>query len=157
MRDEFLAIDDAELPRLLLQPASAMNRLPELPSPPTAQAAAAAAPANLASVLDREVFEELVREIGEQGAAEIHALFARETATRLKLFRTLSIDSDRTRIEREAHSLKGAAGTFGYLELASLALRLERDAARIANGDYREMLDRMDTAYSAATMQELQR
>lgn len=49
---------------------------------------AQAAPANLASVLDREVFEELVREIGEQGAAEIHALFRGGDAETAELIRT---------------------------------------------------------------------
>jgi HPt (histidine-containing phosphotransfer) domain-containing protein len=67
-----------------------------------------------------------------------------------------SIDPDRTIIEREADSLKSAAAAFGYRELASLALRLEREAARIADGEYRRLLDRMDAAYSAAAAQELQ-
>lgn len=140
--------------RVLPEPGPAMTMFLEPPSPPLTRAQAA--PANAASVLDREVFEELIREVGEQGAAEIHAIFTGETESRLKLFRTLSIDSDRIRIGREAHSLKSAAGTFGYRELASLALGLERDAARIADGEYRELLDRMDAAYSLAAAQELQ-
>ena len=83
-------------------------------------------------MLDREVFRELAREIGEEAAAEIHSVFALETEARLKLLRELSIETERTRIGREAHSLKSSAGTFGYRALAGLALRLERDAVRLA-------------------------
>ena len=100
-----------------------------------------AVPADPVSMLDREVFRELVREIGEEAAAEIHAVFALETEARLKLLRGLSIETERTRIGREAHSLKSSAGTFGYRALAGLALRLERDAVRLAEGDYRALLE----------------
>jgi HPt (histidine-containing phosphotransfer) domain-containing protein len=110
--------------------------------------------ANPAPAVDREVIEELVREIGEQ-ASEIHAVFAAETAIRLKLFRELSIEQDRIRIGREAHSLKSSAGTFGYRELASLAEGLEEGVRWLAEGEYRALLDRIDAAYSAAEAQPL--
>jgi len=112
--------------------------------------------ADAASMLDRDVFRELVREIGEQAASEVHAVFAAETESRLKLLRELSIEQGRTKIGREAHSLKSSAGTFGYRALAGLALRLEREAARLAEGEYRALLDQMDAAYSSAAALELQ-
>ena len=115
-----------------------------------------AVPADPVSMLDREVFRELAREIGEEAAAEVHAVFALETEARLKLLRELSIETERTRIGREAHSLKSSAGTFGYRALAGLALRLERDAVRLAEGDYRALLDSMDAAYASAAALELQ-
>ena len=115
-----------------------------------------AAPADAASMLDREVFRELVREIGEEAACEVHAVFAAETESRLKLLHGLSIERERTKIGREAHSLKSSAGTFGYRGLAGLALRLEREAVRLADGEYRALLDQMDAAYSSAAALELQ-
>jgi HPt (histidine-containing phosphotransfer) domain-containing protein len=138
--------------RVLPEPTRATTTLAEHPAPPLAPASEV--PAIPASALDREVFRELVREIGEQAASEIHVVFTAETEAQLKLFRSLWIDSDRTRIGREAHSLKSAAGTFGYRELARLALRLEREAARLAESEYRSLLDSMDAAYSSAAAQE---
>jgi signal transduction histidine kinase/DNA-binding NarL/FixJ family response regulator len=138
-----------------------------LPEPPTATEAHAknrapplapnhAAPADPVSMLDRAVFRELAREIGEQAASEVHGVFAVETEARLKRLRRLSIESERTRIGREAHSLKSSAGTFGYRALAGLALQLERDAVRLAEGEYLALLDSMDAAYASAAALELQ-
>jgi len=138
--------------RVLPQPA-AKDMLAEHPAPPLA--AAQDLPANPAPAVDREVIEELVREIGEQAASEIHAVFTAETESRLKLFREFSIEQDRIKIGREAHSLKSSAGTFGYRELASLAESLERGARWLADGEYRALIDRIDAAYSAAKAQEL--
>jgi hypothetical protein len=128
--------------------------LAEHPAPPLAPNRTAAT--NPVSMLDREVFRELVREIGEEAAAEVHAVFALETEARLKLLRGLSIETERTRIGREAHSLKSSAGTFGYRALAGLALRLERDAVRLAEGEYLALLGSMDAAYASAAALELQ-
>jgi hypothetical protein len=135
-------------------PAPAADALPVHAAPPLASTGAA--PANPVSVLDREVFRELVREIGEQAANEIHAVFTTETEARLQLLRRLAIESERVRIGREAHSLKSSAATFGYRVLAGLAQRLEREAARLADNEYRALLDAMDAAYSSAAAQELQ-
>jgi hypothetical protein len=79
------------------------------------------APADSVSALDREVFEELVKEIGEPAASDIHAVFTEATGIRMKLPRTLSLDRDLIKLRREAHLLKSSAGTFGYRDLASLA------------------------------------
>src|SRR6185312_10739502 len=49
-------------------------------------------------------FAVLVREIGEDGASEVRAVFWSETSARLELFRTLALDQHRARIAREAHS-----------------------------------------------------
>jgi HPt (histidine-containing phosphotransfer) domain-containing protein len=69
--------------------------------------------------------------------------------------RKLSSDADRSKIEREAHSLKSAAGTFGLREIAQLARSLERDAAHITARDYRALLDRIEAAFSSARTQYL--
>ncbi|MCP3374795.1 Hpt domain-containing protein [Bradyrhizobium cajani] len=96
----------------------------------------------------------LVREIGEDGACEVRAVFWSETCARLQLFRTLSLAQHHTRIAREAHSLKSAAGTFGYLRLAALALRLETTAETLGDAEFRDLLDLMDAAYAAGRAQE---
>jgi len=71
------------------------------------------------------------------------------------LFGQLSIETDSKRISREAHSLKSAAATFGYRRLASLAARLEKNAARLTGSDYRELLDRIDAAYAEGRAQDV--
>ena len=96
----------------------------------------------------------LVREIGEDGAGEVRAVFWSETSARLQLFRTLALAQQHARIAREAHSLKSAAGTFGYVRLAALALTLEKSAEGLGDGEFRDLLDRMDAAYAAARAQE---
>jgi HPt (histidine-containing phosphotransfer) domain-containing protein len=104
---------------------------------------------------DRKAFDNLVLEIGKETALETLSLFVQETEDRLKLLRKLSSDADRSTIEREAHSLKSAAGTFGLREVAQLARSLERDAAHITAGDYRALLDHIEAAFSSARTQYL--
>ena len=106
--------------------------------------------ADAAAAFDRKAFEELVAEIGQEAATETLALFVSETDDRLKLLRRLSIETDRLTIEREAHTLKSAAATFGLLAVAQLARTLERDAARITAGDYRVLLDRIEAGFASA-------
>src|SRR3954469_14167514 len=98
-------------------------------------------------------YQALVREIGEDGACEVRDVFWSETSARLQLFRTLS-RAQHGRIAREAHSLKSAAGTFGYVRLAVLALRLEKTAERLGDAGFRDLLDLMDAAYAAGRAQE---
>jgi len=101
-------------------------------------------------------YEALVREIGEDGAGEVRAVFWSETCARLQEFRTLSLAQHHARIAREAHSLKSAAGTFGYVRLAALALQLETSAETLGDHEFRDLLDLMDAAYAAARAQEPQ-
>ena len=103
-----------------------------------------------------QAYEALVREIGEDGACEVRDVFWSETCARLRLFRTLSLAQHHARIAREAHSLKSAAGTFGYVRLAALALRLEQSAEKLGDGEFRGLLNLMDAAYAAARAQEPQ-
>ncbi len=106
--------------------------------------------------LDREAYAELVGEIGDEAAREIRDVFFSETDARLKLFRTLPLERERVRIGREAHSLKSAAGTFGYRRLATYALALEKTAPRLSSTDYSELLENIEGAYAAARAQEVQ-
>jgi HPt (histidine-containing phosphotransfer) domain-containing protein len=117
-------------------------------APPLVPAQTPAADADAA--FDRKAFEHLAAEIGQEAATETLALFVSETDDRLKLLRRLSIETDRLTIEREAHTLKSAAATFGLREVAQLARSLERDAARITAGDYRALLDRIEAGFASA-------
>jgi HPt (histidine-containing phosphotransfer) domain-containing protein len=101
-------------------------------------------------------FGVLVREIGEDGAREVRAVFWSETSARLELFRALVLGQHRGRIAREAHSLKSTARTFGYLRLAALALRLESTIDALDDAEFNDLLERMDTAFAAAKAQESQ-
>lgn len=103
---------------------------------------------------DPNAYATLVREIGEIGAREVRAVFWSETCARLQLLRTLSGEQHQARLAREAHSLKSAAGTFGYARLAALALRLEKSVQTLHDTELRELLDLMDAAYAAARAQE---
>ncbi len=125
---------------------------------PTADEAPPLVPAEtpstgIPSPLDREAFDNLVTEIGEDSAFEMLALFVKETEDRLKRLRTLSVETDRVTIGREAHSLKGEGATFGLREVAQLARTLERDAGRITASDYYALLDRIEAAFSSARTQ----
>ncbi|QOG21107.1 MULTISPECIES: Hpt domain-containing protein [Bradyrhizobium] len=102
-------------------------------------------------------YEALVAEIGEDGAQEVRTVFWSETCARLQSFRTLALAQQHARIAREAHSLKSAAGTFGYIRLAALALRLEKTAETLEESEFHDLLDRMDAAFDAARAQETQR
>jgi HPt (histidine-containing phosphotransfer) domain-containing protein len=102
-------------------------------------------------------YQALVREIGEDGACEVRDVFWSDTCARLQLFRTLALAQHHGRIAREAHSLKSAAGTFGYVRLAALALRLEKTAERLGDAGFHDLLDLMDAAYAAGRAQEPER
>ena len=77
-------------------------------------------------------------------------MFVKDTETRLALFDTLTIDSDRRTIEREAHSLKSAAATFGLTELSTTARDLEKSAHCIDAADYATTVARLRTLFAAA-------
>lgn len=102
-------------------------------------------------------YEALVAEIGEDGAAEVRAVFWSETRARLHSFHALALAQHHARIAREAHSLKSAAGTFGYVRLAALALRLETTADTLGESEFSKLLGLMDAAFDAARAQEPQR
>jgi DNA-binding response OmpR family regulator len=139
--------------RVLPRPAPARDALAQSLSPPLAPMQAPLAEASCP--IDRKPFDELFQELGAEAASEIFDVFVRETEARLGLFRTLSIDLDRARIEREAHSLKSGAGTFGLCDLAELARMMERDAAAMTGADYLAAVESMEAAYSRAVQHPL--
>jgi signal transduction histidine kinase/DNA-binding response OmpR family regulator len=128
----------------------APERLCERAAPPLAVAEMEpAANASAEPALDRNAFGELAKEIGAEGACEIRDVFFAETEARLILLRRLSLDADRATIGREAHSLKSAAATFGYRQLATLARQIEKRAEQLSRDQYLELLDHVDAAFAA--------
>lgn len=146
--------------RVLPTPSAAVEKLPAAPplQPSHEMEPLASLPLDVEvarePAFENEAYTELLDEIGEAAAREIHDVFISETTARLKLLRELSLDRERIKIGREAHSLKSAAGTFGYRRLANLALALEKDALRLSQQEYVELLDNIDAAYAAARAQE---
>ncbi len=103
-----------------------------------------------APAFDARVFDELVSEIGEEGALEVLAIFMRETDDRLPRLSSPTGQDDRSRVEREAHSLKSGAGTFGMMALAALARTVERDAKHMSSETLKEAVAKMEVAYADA-------
>jgi HPt (histidine-containing phosphotransfer) domain-containing protein len=105
---------------------------------------------DLSPVLDHAVFDALVEEIDIDGVRATLDGFLAETAQQLTRLRALSCDNDPPGIKEEAHKLKGAAGTFGLLQLSELAQTLEHSAFQIAPSDYRDLLDRVEACFGMA-------
>ncbi|MBS0242377.1 MAG: Hpt domain-containing protein, partial [Proteobacteria bacterium] len=66
--------------------------------------------------------------------------------------RLLECDKHREEIRREAHTLKGAASTFGFQRLSGLAQWLERGAADVDSETAVRVVSRMETAFAEARL-----
>jgi len=123
-----------------------------LRSAPAAAAAAAPAPAADGAaeppVFDRSRYDAMVEELGEDGAQLVIDMFITESDRRIALLRELAGMSDRTRIGREAHSLKSDAAALGLDQLAALAAMLEREARHMGAAEYAATLDRIAPAFA---------
>ena len=80
-------------------------------------------------VLDASALEKLTRETNATVMRRIIGLFIEETHGRITQISNACQDEDWNRLQREAHSLKSAAGTFGALRLQARAKELD-DACR---------------------------
>lgn len=99
------------------------------------------------SGFDRKPFDDLVFEIGEEFAFEVFGKFIEETDARLLRLNSPSGLDNRLKVEREAHSLKSGAATFGLVELATLARTVERDASHMTIERLRELRAAIEAAY----------
>ncbi|PZA13409.1 hybrid sensor histidine kinase/response regulator [Rhodopseudomonas palustris] len=98
----------------------------------------------------RKAFGHLVDEIGRDATLAVLSVFVRDTALRVSLFGTLDVSTDHRRIEREAHSLKSAAATFGLDRLSALARELEQNAPHLTQTDYLVLAGRIKDAFEAS-------
>ncbi|MCD0419129.1 response regulator [Rubrivivax sp. JA1024] len=143
-----------------LPPLSPAARAPQPPSgaavikaPPAPAAVAADAPETVRAgqlYVGRKAFGHLVDEIGKDATLAVLSVFVRDTASRIALFDTLEVTTDHRRIEREAHSLKSAAATFGLDRLSALARELEQAAPHLTQTDYLALTGRIKDAFAAA-------
>ena len=79
--------------------------------------------ASASPMVDPDAFAELLEALGEDGIAEMLAVFVAEMGRRLEFLAAGT--EDRERLIREIHSTKGAAGTIGAAGLCELAASIE--------------------------------
>ena len=116
-----------------------------LDGPDYAGSALSAAPPALPAeaqlaALDTDGLREMGEAIGDDGLVEVVAIFQRETRDRLERLRSATVDP--SVVEREMHSLKGAAGTVSALRLEAVAQAVElrlRQGGTLADADIANM------------------
>ncbi|PWV58453.1 hybrid sensor histidine kinase/response regulator [Plasticicumulans acidivorans] len=111
----------ATLDRWLAQTAASAPATEAPPSTP--------APTALAPVVDPAVLDQLEADTDREVLTRIVNLFVDEARGRLDAIDTALASEDWVRLQREAHTLKSSAGTFGAKQLQSHARRLN-DACR---------------------------
>jgi DNA-binding NarL/FixJ family response regulator len=82
-----------------------------------------------AAATDRGAIQQLEEQLGREGFARLLATFLERAPGRLAELRTAADAGDAARVREHAHSLKGAARSFGAAEVGELALRLEQESA----------------------------
>jgi len=87
---------------------------------------------NPAEIFDRKVYDVLVSELGAEDAAEVLGCFLADTSGKLTRLASQTLDLQTT--EREAHSIKSSAATFGFFELSRLAQELETSGQAMSPG-----------------------
>jgi signal transduction histidine kinase/DNA-binding NarL/FixJ family response regulator/HPt (histidine-containing phosphotransfer) domain-containing protein len=120
-----------------------------LPMTPPAEVALT----DVAPIFDRAAFDTLVQEIDADGVRMTFDVFLAETGQRLALMRQLSCERDRKRIRDEAHTLKGAAGTFALRQVQELSKTLEQTAPAIAPEAYADIVDRIEAAFAVGCVE----
>ena len=79
-------------------------------------------------MLDEDVINQFVRDVGDQTAKQLIALFVDEARQRVRRIGTLTGAEDCKELAREAHALKSTSMTFGAAELGRLAKDLEQSS-----------------------------
>lgn len=98
----------------------------------------------------RATYDAMAEEIGAEAVEEIAKVFVRDTEKRLVMFETATLDAARDTIQREAHSLKSAAGTFGLTELAEAARELEKTTPDLDAVSYRAQIVGLRALFNSA-------
>lgn len=78
---------------------------------------------------DRGAIQQLQEQLGAQGFAQLLETFLDRAPARLAELRAAADAGDAAGVREHAHSLKGAARSFGAAEIGELALRLEQESA----------------------------
>jgi HPt (histidine-containing phosphotransfer) domain-containing protein len=96
------------------------------------------------------VFDRLIDDIGRETAFEALSLFLTETGSQLRRMSELLASGDRTRLKREAHSLKSASATLGFLGMSAAAKHVESVAETLAVAELLLLLPTLDRQFLAA-------
>ena len=67
---------------------------------------------------------------------ELFQEFIEDGRERFSLIKGASFETDKERIAKESHKLKGSASNFGFIKVSSLLAGIENNIATIAYGDY---------------------
>ena len=94
---------------------------------------------------DQAAFDTLGAEIGEADTIEVLRAFLEDTAS--KMAKLAASSQDRPLIEREAHSIKSSAATFGFSSLSRVAMELESGAETIGLAKLQESICELRQAF----------
>jgi HPt (histidine-containing phosphotransfer) domain-containing protein len=106
-----------------------------------------------ADILDMAAFDALAAAIDYEDAIETFKVFANDTRRILELLSAADLESDRTLIRIEAHTLKSIAATFGFQRLSRLAKRLETNAMEIPEPEFRSVVPTLGEAFERGMAQ----
>jgi len=90
------------------------------------------------SLFDQTAFDSLGAEIGEADVLEVLSAFLEDTAS--KMTKLAASIQERPLIEREAHSIKSSAATFGFNSLSRVAMELESAAGTMGLAKLQESI-----------------
>jgi histidine phosphotransfer protein HptB len=99
---------------------------------------------------EQPVFDRLIDDIGRETAFEALSLFLAETGPQLRRMSELLASGDRTRLKREAHSLKSASATLGFLGMSAAAKHVESVAETLAAAELLALLPTLDHQFLTA-------
>lgn len=101
------------------------------------------------ALFDEDTFGTLTVELGLESTAEVLAAFLRDT--RAKIGICTARTDDRALIEREAHSIKSSAGTFGFIKLSTVARNLEKNVPNLDPDKVEESIADLRAAFEATS------
>lgn len=109
-----------------------------------------ALPSQSLADFERPIFDRLIDDIGQETAFEALALFLAETGPQLRRMSELLANGDRARLKREAHSLKSASATLGFLGTSAAAKHLESVSETLAENELIPLLLNLDRQFLTA-------
>ncbi len=100
--------------------------------------------------IDPSAIATLIAEIGAPAVSQSLDVFFDEMSKRIAALQSISPKTDLTSVKREAHLLKGTAGTFGLRRLADEVAGIERNAADLEPAVYAASVEHMRQLLEAA-------
>ena len=101
---------------------------------------------NPAEIFDRKVYGMLMSELGAEDATEVLGCFLADTCGKLERLASRALDLPT--MEREAHSIKSSAATFGFVELSRLAQELETSGRAMSPDQLQAAVARLQHSFA---------